>query len=99
MIVSMDKGIIVASDLGGHSGNIPAGDFSVGLSPGLYVQDGEITGHVKDAMVTGNIYDTLNKVSDLENKTHYVGAPLGGMGVWRCPAILVDDGRVATKQG
>jgi len=99
MIASMDNGIIVASDLGGHAGNIPAGDFSIGLSPGLYVQNGEITGHIKDAMVTGNIYDTLNKIIDLEDQRHYVGAPLGGMGVWRCPAILVDDVRVATKQG
>jgi len=98
MIASMDSGIIVAGDLGGHTGNIPAGDFSVGLSPGLYVQGGKIVGHVKDAMVAGNVYETLNNIVAVENRRHGAGAPLGGLGIWRCPAVLVDDVSVATKQ-
>lgn len=49
----------MAGALGAHSGNIPNGDFSIGLSPGLYVENGEIVGHVKDSMVAGNIYEVM----------------------------------------
>jgi len=80
----MDKGIIVAGALGAHSGNIPNGDFSIGVAPGLYVENGEIVGHVKDAMVSGNIYDTMKNVIAIEDTYHpaYMGT---------FPAILFDD--------
>ena len=87
----MDRGIILGQALGAHSGNIQNGDYSIGLSPGLYVEAGEIVGHVKDAMVSGNIYETLRNVISIEKRQHYGS---GG----RYPAIMVDDVNVATKE-
>ncbi|MDD2717106.1 MAG: metallopeptidase TldD-related protein [Candidatus Wallbacteria bacterium] len=87
MVESMDEGIIVAHALGAHSGNIPNGDLSIGLSPGLYVKDGKIRGHVKDAMVTGNIYEMFNNVLEIENELHDGD-----------PAILFDQVSVATRK-
>jgi PmbA protein len=92
MIKSMDRGVIVGQALGAHSGNIPNGDYSIGLSPGLYVEGGEIVGHMKDTMVAGNIYNTLRNVISIENMQHHGS---GG----RYPAILVDDVNVATRGG
>ncbi|MGB9811911.1 MAG: metallopeptidase TldD-related protein, partial [Dictyoglomus turgidum] len=91
MIKSMDKGIIVAQALGAHSGNIPNGDFSIGLSPGLYVENGEILGHVKDAMVAGNIYEVMRNVLSLENKTY-----MANMGVF--PSAIFEDVSVAIRE-
>lgn len=90
LVRSMDRGIIVCGALGAHSGNVPNGDFSIGLSPGLYVEKGEIIGRIKDAMVAGNIYDVLKHVVGIENKLHpaYTGY---------YPAILLDDVSVASK--
>jgi PmbA protein len=90
MIKSIDRGVIVPSVLGAHSGNIPNGDFSVGLSPGIYVENGEIIGHIKDSMVAGNIYDVLNKVIAIENEKH-----LASMGCF--PAVLFDNINVVMK--
>jgi PmbA protein len=90
MIASMDKGIILKGAMGAHSGNIPNGDYSVGVSPGIYVEKGRIVGRVKDAMVAGNIYETLKHVTAIENKSH----PSWG-GVF--PAILCDNVSVSTK--
>ena len=90
IIGSIDKGIIVVGALGAHSGNIPNGDFSIGLSPGLYVEGGEIVGKVKDAMVAGNIYDVMRNVIDIEDTVHQTS-----MGTY--PAILFDNVNVATK--
>lgn len=90
LIHDMDRGIIVCGALGAHSGNIPNGDFSIGLSPGLYVEKGEIVGRVKDAMIAGNIYEVMQKVVDIENEVH---AAHNGY----YPAVLFDDVSVAAK--
>jgi PmbA protein len=86
----MDTGILIAGVMGAHSGNILNGDFSIGLSPGLYVERGEIVGHVKDAMVAGNIFDTMTLIAEIEDTLHPAS---GGM----FPAILFDGASVATK--
>ncbi len=90
LIAMMDTGIILDGVMGAHSGNIPNGDYSVGVSPGLYVKNGEIIGRVKDVMVAGNVYDTLKKVIAIENKLH---SCWGG----RMPAILCDSISVSSK--
>lgn len=90
LVAMMDKGIILDGVMGAHSGNIPNGDYSVGVSPGLYVEKGEIVGRVKDVMVAGNVYDTLKKVIAIENRLH----PCWG---GRMPAILCDNISVSSK--
>lgn len=91
LVKSMDRGIIIEGVLGPHSGNIPNGDYSVGVSPGLYVENGEIVGRVKDAMVAGNVYQTLKQVVDIGDKLYP-----SFWGAW-VPPILCDDVSVATK--
>ena len=91
LIESIDRGIIIEGALGAHSGNIPNGDYSIGTSPGLYVENGEIVGRIKDAMVSGNVYETLRDVIDVGDTlyTYYWGGHL--------PPILCDNVNVATK--
>ncbi len=91
MIRSIDKGVIVLGVLGAHSGNILNGDFSVGLDPGFYVENGEIKGRVRDGMVSGNVYDVLNNIESVENSLHE--SFTGG----RYPSILLNDVSVAAK--
>jgi PmbA protein len=62
LVGGMDRGLILEHVLGAHSGNIPNGDYAVGVAPALYVEGGEIVGRVKDAMVSGNVYETLSDV-------------------------------------
>ena len=90
MVHSVDRGIIIAEALGGHSGNIPNGDFSIGVSPALYIEKGEIIGHVKDVMAAGNIYSTLNNIVAVENTLH--PSPGGNF-----PALLFDNIHLTAK--
>lgn len=90
MIKMMDRGIILAGAMGAHSGNIPNGDFSVGVSPGILVEHGKIIGRVKDAMVAGNVYTVLKDIIAIENRQH----PTWG-GIF--PAILCDKVNVSTR--
>lgn len=91
LIKSMDRGLIVEGALGFHSGNIPNGDFSIGANPGLYVENGEIVGRVKDAMVAGNIYETLQRIVAVGD------TPAPCFGWSRTPAILCENVSVASK--
>jgi PmbA protein len=86
----MDRGIIVGGVLGAHSGNIPNGDFSIGLSPGLYVENGVIRGRVNEAMIAGNIYDLLKEIVAIEDTVYPTFS-----GTY--PSILFDNVRVATR--
>jgi len=70
MIKKIKRGVLLLGCLGAHSGNIPNGDFSIGLNPGLYIKDGEIVGRVKDGMAAGNIYEIFKNVADIEDKLH-----------------------------
>ena len=89
LVKMLDHGMIVGGAMGAHSGNILNGDYSIGMSPGILVDNGEIKGQVKDAMVAGNVYETLKNVIAVENANY--PAPMG-----RFPAILFDDVSVAT---
>ncbi len=90
LVASMDRGIIIGGALGGHSGNIPNGDFSIGLSPGLYVENGRIQGRAKNAMIAGNIYDLFTRVIG-------VGDTLYPTAAGRMPALLVDQATLAIR--
>jgi len=68
LVKMMDRGVIVFGPLGPHSGNIPNGDFSIGLAPGLFVENGQIIGRARDAMVAGNLYDLLKDVIGIGNQ-------------------------------
>jgi PmbA protein len=84
MVKGMKRGVILESILGAHSGNLPNGDFSIGVAPALYVENGKIIGRLKEGMVSGNIYKMLKKVDAVEDTLHATGSN------W-LPSILVDN--------
>lgn len=90
MISGIDKGLIVHGLMGAHSGNILNGDYSVGVSTGFYIENGVIQGRVKDCMLSGNAWDSLNKIGAIENKLHNLGSHM-------LPSILFDGISVAGK--
>ncbi|MDZ4182298.1 MAG: TldD/PmbA family protein, partial [Candidatus Cloacimonadaceae bacterium] len=73
MIAGIDRGIIVHSLMGAHSGNILNGDFSVGVSTGFLIEGGKLSGRVKDCMLSGNVYDALNRIVDIEDTALIMG--------------------------
>jgi PmbA protein len=80
----MGRGVVVAGVMGAHSGNILNGEYSVGLAPALRVEDGAIIGLVKDALVSGNVYEDLKNVVAVGDTVY--DAPMG-----RFPALLLDN--------
>lgn len=90
MIASIDKGLIVQSLMGGHSGNVLNGDYSVGVSTGFYIEKGRIVGRVKDCLLSGNAYESLSNIAEIENS---YPNPTSS----KIPSILIDGMNVAGK--
>ncbi|MDD4310043.1 MAG: TldD/PmbA family protein [Candidatus Cloacimonetes bacterium] len=90
MISGIEKGILAHSLMGAHSGNVLNGDYSVGVATGFYIENGVIKGRVKDCMISGNAYDTLSHIVDIENKLHNMGSS-------KLPSIMFDGVSVAGK--
>ena len=90
MLKLMGRGVIAVMPLGAHSGNRLNGDYSIGLAPGLWVEDGAIVGMVKDSMVAGNVYEDLRNVIAVEDRIH------DSQGI-RCPSLLLDNVSFTTR--
>lgn len=60
LVTKLDRGIIVDQILGG--GADISGDFSINVDLGYLVENGQISGRVKDTMIAGNVYDVLRQV-------------------------------------
>lgn len=59
LIKSIKRGIYVKRMLGFGQTNMTNGDFSANLALGFLVENGEIVGRVKNAMISGNIFELL----------------------------------------
>ncbi len=91
MVKNTKEGVIVHSVLGLGQGNIINGDFSVNISLGFKVENGEIVGRAKNVMLSGNAYDALNKVESIGSETEWVGS--------QCvPAVKVAELSVVAKE-
>jgi PmbA protein len=90
MIASIGEGILAYFLMGAHSGNVLHGDYSVGVSAGFMIQNGKITGRVKDCLLSGNAYETLSNIEAVEDRCLTIGSH-------KLPSILCKDVSVAGK--
>jgi PmbA protein len=90
MIADMDDGLVVEELLGAGQGNELGGEFRANVSLGYRVQDGQITGRVKDTMISGNVYQALDRMEAISSTSEWV------FGSVRAPAIRCAGIEVAT---
>ena len=72
MIGDVERGIVVQQLLGAGQGNQLGGEFRANLSLGFLIEAGKIAGRVKDTMISGNVYDVLNRVEAISSDTQLV---------------------------
>ena len=72
LITQLDNGIIVDQILGG--GADVSGDFSVNVDLGYRVENGKVTGRIKDTAIAGNVYQVLKQVVSLGNDSIWNGS-------------------------
>jgi PmbA protein len=69
------------------------GDFSGNVLLGYKVEDGEITGRVKNTMVSGNVYQILNRLEAIGDDAKWIG------GLLQTPYLYCPSLSVAAKAG
>ena len=92
MIRDMKHGLVVEGLLGAGQSNILGGDFNANVLLGYRVDDGVVTGRVKNTVISGNVYSALGNIQAIEKDSHWVGGSL------RAPAICVHGVSVSTKE-
>ncbi len=91
MVAGIKQGLIIEQLIGATQGNVLNGDFSGNVLLGYKIENGEITGRVKDTMVSGNVYQVLKQIEAIGNDTRWVE------GFLQTPSICCSSLSVATK--
>jgi PmbA protein len=91
MVADIKEGLVVEQLMGAEQGNVLGGDFSGNVLLGYKIENGKITGRVKNTMVSGNIYQALKEIVALGREARWVG------GAIRTPHIYCAGLSVASK--
>ncbi|MGQ4891063.1 MAG: TldD/PmbA family protein [Candidatus Njordarchaeia archaeon] len=62
ILEEIKRGYVLVGVQGAHSSNPESGEFSVAAAPIWRVNNGEIVGAVRGSMVSGNIYELLDRI-------------------------------------
>ncbi len=81
LLSQLGNGLVVDQLLGG--GADISGDFSVNVDLGYRVENGVITGRVKDTMITGNVYELLNQIQGFGGDRRWQGS-------CATPSLIID---------
>jgi PmbA protein len=76
MVSDIKEGLIIEQLMGAEQGNILGGDFSGNVLLGYKIENGKITGRVKDTMVSGNVYRLLKEIVAIGREAKWVGGSL-----------------------
>jgi PmbA protein len=90
IIKNINYGLLIDQTMGGLSSNI-SGDISINVDIGFLIENGEITGRIKDTMVSGNVYNSLNNVIEISNNPQWHGTNI------YCADILLDGFTIASR--
>ncbi|HAV10431.1 MAG TPA: TldD/PmbA family protein [Dehalococcoidia bacterium] len=88
MVKNTKEGLIVEQLMGAEQGNVLNGDFSGNVLLGFKIDNGEITGRVKDTMVAGNIYTILKDIEAIGSDARWIGGMLYTPSLY-CPKVSV----------
>jgi len=88
MLEDIKEGLVVEQLIGADQGNLLSGDFSGNILLGYKVENGEIVGRVKDAMIAGNVYEILKEFFGIGREARWVNGILQTPPLY-CPRISV----------
>jgi PmbA protein len=93
MVKEIREGLIIDLLMGAEQGNVLNGDFSGNVLLGYKVERGEVTGRVKNTMVSGNVFNVLKKLGGIGKDARWIG------GFLYTPHLYCLDLSVTTKDG
>jgi len=83
LIRDLKRGFYIREAMGVHTANPISGDFSIGVS-GLWIEDGMAVYPVREAVISGNIIDLMDKIEGVADDLRFYGR-VGS------PTLMVSD--------
>jgi len=75
MVRNTPRGLLVHEYLGLGQGNPINGEFSVNVFLGYKIENGQLSGRVKDVMLAGNAFDALKDIVAISKEREWVSGP------------------------
>lgn len=72
-INNIKEGVLATDVLGAHTANPITGDFSLEVSNGFIIKDGEYDNPIKKAMISGNVYSMLKECEAIKSEIKQYG--------------------------
>lgn len=72
-MTEVQEGCLVTDVLGAHTANPISGDFSVEVMNAFLIENGEIKSPVRKAMLSGNIFETMQDIKGLSGEKRQLG--------------------------
>jgi len=82
MVAGVREGLIIEELMGAGQGNVMGGDFSGNVLLGYKIENGEIVGRVKDAIVAGNVHEALSRLAAIGSEARWVGGTIHTPPLW-----------------
>ncbi len=92
IIKSVKRGLLITGVMGAHTGNIIQGEFSLNISSGFLIENGELVGKVKGCMIAGNIYDLFKNVEAVGSEYEVMRSIFYNMGY--SPMVLFSEANI-----
>lgn len=73
MMENIKTGVYIKNLIGFGQSNIINGDYSANIGLGYKIEDGELTGRIKNAMISGNFYDQFAEHVTVSSETDPAG--------------------------
>ena len=90
LISASKEAILVDQFIGAGQSNVLAGEFSMNLALAFKIENGQITGRLKNLMMSGNVLNALNKVLAIGNQLYQKESGF-------YPYILLDEVSISSK--
>ncbi|MCK4614170.1 MAG: TldD/PmbA family protein, partial [Thermoplasmata archaeon] len=97
LISEIKEGLLIHELMGAHTSNPASGDFSVTGSILFRIENGEVTGPVSQAMLSGNLPEYLKNVSGLGNNYRNLSGGLTAVGFYM-PSVRIEGVRVTGEK-
>lgn len=91
MIGGIDEGVLIEMTMGAWAGNPYGGQVSGNIALGYRIENGKLTGRIKDAMFSVNVLDALR------NQLHSLSREQSWIGNVCYPYIRLDDVNISTR--
>ncbi len=95
LIASVSRGLLITGVMGAHTGNINGGEFSLNISSGYLIENGQLVGKVQGSMIAGNIYQFFKEVEAIGTEVEPMRSIFYHMGY--SPMVLFKSASIVGK--